>query len=241
LAFTVDVVGIFTGGALGSGSFEEASARLIKDVNNANQVWRNGFPGETRCEINFRAVEVWNYSNVTINANSINSSDALKDGSEIDKIIKEVRDNSLHKVAIYVIYLSGDSFSNGSIGVGGPRFTFFRNTNDYGLVGHVAMTNTTSTNKDYVFAHEAGHVLFGRFTLTRGNTLVITDPSTNPPMNHNPSTKNIMHSPSPSTDPLINDTQCITARQSRVVLENVGAPILPSMGPTLNENPNLDE
>jgi hypothetical protein len=121
------------------------------------------------------------------------------------------------KNAIFVVYVSGNTFSNGtSIGSGGARVTINNGviTSEY---GRVALTDLAGTaNNPYVFAHEAGHVLFGR--LNSAGNYTQTDPSTGTSHNNDP--QNLMYPTVPRTNPFINATQCAPARNSMVIREN---------------------
>ncbi|MGG2057893.1 hypothetical protein [Priestia megaterium] len=207
MADIVKVIGIFTKDSRSSSTAQERGARLREDIAHANEVWGN-------CQINFVFGDTYNYTDRTINASSVNSSD---NNSAVDRLIEEVKARRNQETAIYVVYLSGDYFSDDhTIGVGGPLV--FNKTSDtnYNEVGHIGLTNIAgSSDSPYSFAHEAGHVLFGRYV---NNTFTINDPSTG--KFHNDNSRNIMYSPVPETTPLVNASQCQIAKQSRVILNN---------------------
>lgn len=212
---TVSVVSIFTRGARSSDTAEMRQTRALNDIARCNAVWSSGFPGGWRCNIQFTSRLIIFRDDVTINANTV----ASVEDPRIISLIQDARTATNNAVAIYVVYLNGNALSGGvSNANGGPYFTFFNNINNYGLLGRVIMTD--STIDSYVLAHESGHVLFGRFE-GNVNTLTINDPSNPVPNGHNQDPRNVMFSSTPSEAPLINQAQCNTASQSRVILENV--------------------
>jgi hypothetical protein len=212
MAFSVIVYGIFTAGARSSATAEQRRARLNADLASANQAWGSGFFPGVSCGITFYSGGTWNSSRV-INA----STSAGVSDPRIEALINSVRSRVAVKDAIFVVYTSGNTFSNGtSIGSGGARVTISNGviTSEY---GRVALTDLAGTaNNPYVFAHEAGHVLFGR--LNSAGNYTQTDPSTGTSHNNDP--RNLMYFIVPRTNPYINATQCITARNSLVILEN---------------------
>lgn len=213
MAFTVIVYGIFTAGSRSSATVEQRRARFNADLATANQAWGTGFFPGVICGIRFQSGGTWNSARV------INAATATGVGNtDIENLINSVRNQVAVKDAIFVVYTSGDTFSNGtSIGSGGARVTISNGaiTSEY---GRVALTNLAGTsNNPYVFAHEAGHVLFGR--LNSVGLYTQTDPSTNG-LSHNENPQNLMFRVVPRTNPFINATQCVTARNSMVILQN---------------------
>ncbi|MFB5189092.1 hypothetical protein [Alicyclobacillus fastidiosus] len=217
MAFTVPVVAIFTNGALSSATPELRRARFLGDLARANEAWGSGFPGGVRCELSFVSLREFYRSDVTINAGSVTS----VDDPRVDSLINDARKALNDATAIYTVYLSGLTFSTGAIGNGGPAFKFFRSPTDYGLYGRASLSDRALDT--YAFAHEAGHCLFGRFTSTIDTTsFTINDPS-NPGSAHSSNPKNLMYPIVPSSDPIINATQCTIARDSRIVMETVAS------------------
>lgn len=208
MAFTVRVFGIFTNGAVGSENVQSRRARTLDDINRANQVWGSGFPGGARCEINFVLAGTYNFPDTTINGSTVGS----VDDPQVENLIRQVRQDENDASAIYVVYVSGETLSNGvSTGNAGPATKFNDLTK---LVGRAVITDRAANS--FIFAHEAGHVLFGRFTST--GALTLDDPSSGKP--HNDDENNIMFPIVPNENPLINTEQCTTARQSSVIVEN---------------------
>lgn len=217
MAFTVPVVAIFTNGAISSATPELRRARFLGDLARANEAWGSGFPGGVKCEISFVSLREFYRSDVTINAGSVTS----VDDPRVDSLINDARKSLNNATAIYTVYLSGNTFSTGAIGNGGPAFTFFRSPTDYGLIGRAALSDRAYDT--YAFAHEAGHCLFGRFLSTTDTTsFTINDPS-NPGNAHSNNPQNLMYPIVPSSNPIINATQCTVARESRLVMENVAS------------------
>lgn len=209
MAFTVKVVGIFTKGALSSGDVTQRRARVLDDIARANQAWGAGFPGGIRCEINFELARTYNAPNTVINGNEIAGSLDKKVTDVIDEVRRLENDTS----AIYVLYISGPTLANGvSVGAAGARSKFNDPTK---FVGGAVMTDGSANT--FVFAHEAGHVLFGRLDpITR----VITSIDPNTGQEHNDQMTNLMFRVVPNETPFITTEQCIKARQSNVIVEN---------------------
>jgi hypothetical protein len=212
MAFTVRVIGIFTRNARSSATVQQRRARLASDIAFANEAWGTGFFPGVICGMNFVSGGTWNFTGTTIPASTVSSIDT----SSVNTLIRNVRSQTGDATAIYVVYLSGDFLSNGrSIGNAGPRFKFNSNRR---LVGHCVLTDLSgNVNNRYAFAHEAGHVLFGRFN--SAGQITIDDPS-NPGNIHNNNSQNLMFSTAPRSNPFITAQQCIVARRSSVVLEN---------------------
>jgi len=232
MAFTVPVIGIFTKGAVFSTNFQQRRFRFLTDIASANQVWRTGFSPGVSCGINFVSAGWFNFTDVTIDAGTVQS----LDDPRITNLIRQVRRYEGVTTAIYVVYLGGLGLPGGANGIGGPRFSFFRSTTDYGLFGQIALTNfaTQSFGGQYVFAHESGHVLFGRFLNTNPNSFTNNDPS-NPGSPHNNNPQNLMFPVTPRSNPFINAQQCTVARQSKVIIENAG---IASRTRPVNRTPN---
>lgn len=213
---TVSVVSIFTRGARSSETAEARQSRALNDVAGCNAVWASGFPGGWRCNIQFSLLNIIFREDVTIFANTV----ASVEDPRILNLIGESRAATNNAVAIYVVYLPGDTLINGvSNANGGPFFTFFNNINNYGLIGRAIMTDDTVNS--YILAHEAGHCLFGQFAGNTDESWTIVDPSDLGGDGHNQNPQNIMFGSTPLENPLINETQCNVASQSRIVLENV--------------------
>lgn len=219
MPFTVRVVGIFTRNSRSSATADQRRARVLADVAAANAAWFSGFSPGVRCEISFVATAIYNSSTI-INASTV----AGVADPRVDRLIQQVRTLRNQQAAIYVVYLSGDRLADGfAVGNGGPRFTFFNSTASYGLVGHVVLTDIAGTTfARYVLAHEAGHVLFGRFLTNSPLSFTINDPS-NPGSSHNNNSQNLMFPVVPANNPFINAAQCIVARRSKVLIENAAS------------------
>ncbi|MDR6884388.1 hypothetical protein J2X61_006188 [Bacillus sp. 3255] len=96
--------------------------------------------------------------------------------------------------------------------------TMINSTTDYGLYGHIVMSDQALDT--YALAHEAGHCLFGRFlNNSNPNSFSINDPS-NPGNDHSYNPQNLMFPTIPNRDPFIFASQCTTARNSKIVLQN---------------------
>lgn len=210
---TVSVVSIFTRGARSSDTAEMRRARVQGDLNRATEAWGSGFFPGVRGNINFVSLREYYISDVTIIANTVsNVNDA-----RVQSLIMQARTVNNNATAMYVVYLSGPSLSSGAVGNGGPQTTFFNSTTDYGVFGQVVLTDDASDS--YLLAHEAGHVLFGRFTSNSSNSFTINDPS-NPGNDHNDNPQNLMNGFVPSSNPFINEAQGNVANQSKLILEN---------------------
>lgn len=209
MAFTVRVFGIFTKGALSSGDATQRRARVLDDIARANQAWGAGFPGGIRCEINFELARIYNATNTVIDGNKV--VDASNQG--VTDLITKVRRSENDTSAIYVVYASGPTLAGGvSVGSAGP-FPKFNDPTKF--IGQAVMTDRSANT--FAFAHEAGHVLFGRLDPI-ANAITRIDPSTG--QEHNNQMDNLMFPIVPNQAPLINTEQCIKARQSNVIVEN---------------------
>ena len=138
MPFTVPVIGIFTKGAASGGTSQQRQARLQGDIARCNEAWGSGFfPGVT-CGMTFVAAGRF-ISSTTINSRSVTS----LDDPRILALINSMKRQTNNATAIYLVYVSGDfpTSSGRVIGLGGPRFKFFRSTTDYGLFGHVVMSD----------------------------------------------------------------------------------------------------
>ncbi|HDR7777707.1 MULTISPECIES: hypothetical protein [Bacillus] len=158
--YTVNIYGIFTNGVASGSTRAQRRARLEDDVRRANEIWR--VDDENR--INFVIAGRFTF-NSTIDATKMKSFDALEDTSAPVDIINKVRNMTNNAIGIYVIYISGNGFSNGADSIGGARSISFEveNENDkfnYQFIGQVALTDAT-LNSDLI-AHEVGHALFAR-------------------------------------------------------------------------------
>ncbi|OAS15094.1 hypothetical protein [Paenibacillus oryzisoli] len=210
---TVSVVSIFTRGARSSDTPEMRRARVQGDIDRATEAWGSGFFPGVRANINFVSFREYYISDVTIVANTVSS----VNDARVQSLIMQARTVNNNATAMYVVYLSGPSLSSGAVGNGGPQTTFFNSATNYGLYGQVVLTDNASDS--YLLAHEAGHVLFGRFTSNSSNSFTINDPS-NPGNDHNDNPQNLMNGFVPSSNPFINEAQGNVAIQSKLILEN---------------------
>ncbi|GLX67389.1 M12 family metallo-peptidase [Paenibacillus glycanilyticus] len=192
---TVDVYALFTKNAKLGSSVAERQKRFQADLDNANRVWKTGFinNGSVQCNIQFVNAGIYNYSDTkTINSETIPYPPFPGD---VNSLINQFRARSgIKKRAIFVVYVSGNKFKSGDIGLGGYQFI----GSDYW--GKVALTNLAADNiNKFTFAHEAGHV-FG--------------------LGHSGLSNNIMNAPVTSSSPLVTTSQCTTARKSKVIRGN---------------------
>jgi len=216
---TVDVVSVFTRGARSSDTAELRQARVANDIARATAAWSTGFFPGVSCNINFNSLQVIFRDDVTLVASTVpNIGDP-----RIVNLISQTKAAVNNAVAIYVIYVSGPTLSSGAIGNAGPQFDNFVSTANFRLSGHCVMSDDAIDT--YALAHEAGHVLFGRFLNNNSDSFTINDPS-NPGEGHNNNPQNLMFPFIPASNPFINAAQCNVASQSRVIRENViGAPL----------------
>jgi hypothetical protein len=210
-------VSIFTRGARSSETPELRTARVQSDIRRANEVWSSGFAPGVSCGINFVLLREFYRPEITIDAGTVTTGVA---DPRIDNLINETRAQLNNATAIYVVYLSGATFSGGSVGNAGPRFENFFNVNNFTIIGRAALSD--GAFESYLLAHEVGHVLFGRFLNDDINSFTVNDPS-NPGDAHNNNSQNIMFPIVPAMNPFLNSQQCATASQSRVVLENAAS------------------
>ncbi|RJX38594.1 hypothetical protein D3P09_13635 [Paenibacillus pinisoli] len=217
---TVDVVSVFTRGARSSDTAELRQARVANDIARATAAWSTGFFPGVSCNINFNSLQVIFRDDVTLVASTVpNIGDP-----RIVNLISQTKAAVNNAVAIYVIYVSGPTLSSGAIGNAGPQFDNFVSTANFRLSGHCVMSDDAIDT--YALAHEAGHVLFGRFLNNNSDSFTINDPS-NPGEGHNNDPQNLMFPFIPASNPFINAAQCNVASQSRVIRENViGAPLV---------------
>ncbi|REK71627.1 hypothetical protein [Paenibacillus paeoniae] len=221
---TVDVVSVFTRGARSSDTAELRQTRVANDIARATAVWSTGFFPGVSCNINFNSLQVIFRDDVTLVANTV---PGISDPRVVN-LISQTKAAVNNAVAIYVVYVSGPTLSSGAIGNAGPQFDNFVNTTNFRLVGNCVMSDDAIDT--YALAHEAGHVLFGRFLNNNSDSFTINDPS-NPGDGHNNIPNNIMFPFIPASNPFINAAQCNVASQSRVIRENVGAtPVLAMAG-----------
>lgn len=223
MANRVRVIGIFTRGARSCQSSEQRYARLSRDIGYANRVWGQGSASSrgnslgTKCDISFFAERTWDYTDVTLDGDSL---DGAFDAS-VSRIIDGIRTSTGNAAAIYVVYVSGDYLANGSaIGSGGPQYRFYREPSDYGFYGQIVMTDLAGTSRSpYAFAHEAGHCLFGY--LDSSNRYIGSDPSTDG-YDHHGDERNLMYYSATSGIPYVNQAQCSRASRSTIVIGNTG-------------------
>lgn len=169
--YTVNIYGIFTKGVASGSTPAQRRARLEDDVRRANEIWR--VDDENR--INFVIARRFTFDS-TIDATTMTSDDALDDKSDPVDSINRVRNRTNNAIGIYVIYLSGNGFSNGAASVGGARSISFEVKNDkfnYQFIGQVALTDA-ALNSD-LLAHEVGHALFARYIRDPQNNNIIYD------------------------------------------------------------------
>ncbi|MDN4075450.1 zinc-dependent metalloprotease family protein [Fictibacillus terranigra] len=167
--YTVNIYGIFTSGVASGSTVAQRRARLEDDVRRANEIWR--LNDENR--INFVIARRF-IINRTVNATNMTSDEALMNGSAPTTIINQVRNMTNNAIGIYVIYLSGNGFSNDADSVGGAEPISFVDENNYQFIGQVALTDA-ALNSD-LFAHEVGHVLFARYiTNPQNNEIIYND------------------------------------------------------------------
>jgi hypothetical protein len=211
---TVSVVSIFTRGARSSETAELRRARVASDIARANEAWSTGFPPGVSCNINFVSFREFFRPDVTLLGSTVpNIGDP-----RVENLISQTKAETNNAVAIYVVYVSGLYLGSGAIGNAGPIFDSFVSQANYQISGHCVMSDDATDT--YALAHEAGHVLFGRFPNPNNNNFIIDDPS-NPGQGHSDNPQNLMYPFIPSSMPFINALQCGTASQSRVILENV--------------------
>ncbi|MHA6482839.1 hypothetical protein ACX1C1_13155 [Paenibacillus sp. strain BS8-2] len=189
---------------------------MTSDIMRANQVWSTGFFPGVSCNINFVNFQLIFRDDVTLEASGV----ASIGDPRVVNLISQTRAALNNAVAIYVVYLSGPTLSSGAVGNAGPQFENFQNVNNYNLVGNCVLSDGAIDS--YLLAHEAGHVLFGRFLSNSSDSFTINDPS-NPGEGHNNNPQNIMFPFVPASEPFLNNAQCNVASQSRVLLENVVA------------------
>ncbi|MFD0590418.1 hypothetical protein ACFQZE_20730 [Paenibacillus sp. GCM10027627] len=221
---TVNVISIFTRGARSSDTPELRLARVTADITRATQVWSTGFFPGVSCNINFVSQQIIFRDDVTLVASTVPSSSDPR----VVNLISQTKAATNNAIAIYVVYVSGPTLSSGAVGNAGPYIDNFVNTNNFRLVGHCVLSDDAIDS--YLLAHEAGHVLFGRFLNNDSNSFTINDPS-NPGDGHNNNPQNIMFPFVPASNPFINAAQCGVASQSRVIIENNPvAPVLAQAG-----------
>jgi len=220
---TVDVVSIFTRGARSSDTAELRLARVANDIARATAVWSTGFFPGVSCNINFNNLQIFFRDDVTLEANTV----AGISDPRVVNLISQTRAAANNAVAIYVVYASGPNLSSGAIGNAGPQFDNFVSMTNFRLSGHCVMSDNAIDS--YALAHEAGHVLFGRFLDNNPNSFTINDPS-NPGEAHNNNPQNVMFPFIPASNPFINAAQCNVASQSRVIRENVVAAPMAAAG-----------
>ncbi|UVI29219.1 hypothetical protein [Paenibacillus spongiae] len=165
--------------------------------------------------MNFVFLRRFYQPNVTIDARTVSSFDDPR----ISNLVNAARRATNNATAIYVVYISENNFADGfALGQGGAFFRNFQSVTDYELYGQVALAGGAFNT--YIFPHEAGHALFGRF-VTRNNRIIFTtdDPS-NPGDIHSNDPRNLMNRFVPARNPIINTAQCSVARRSKLVMEN---------------------
>lgn len=213
---TVDVYAVFVNGANPNTNI----SRIEQDISNANSTWKG-------C-IRFVLKGIYFNDNKIVNASSIPSNGVFKN-RQMDSLIKYARDVTGNKIGIYVFYLNGDYLAEGKgrkvVGVSGTEVMYFESSTNYELFGHILLTDRAGR---YTFAHECGHVLFKRYSVTR-NMFVHDDPS-GPYINfqtgrrdpaHNSDRKNLMFPISPFVNPIVTSQQCQVAKKSKIVRNNI--------------------
>ncbi|MCM3690783.1 hypothetical protein [Neobacillus niacini] len=209
----VSIVSIFTRGARSSETPELRNARVQGDIQRANEVWGTGNPPGVACGITFVSHSLIYRPEVTINASTVTSSADPR----IMQVIDEARAATNFATAIYVVYLSGETFNGGHVGNAGPVVDNVTNTNLYSIYGRCSLSD--GAFETYLLAHEVGHILFYRILSLNPIVSTINDPS-NPGDDHNNDPQNIMFPFVPAMNPYINGGQCTVARQNRIILEN---------------------
>jgi hypothetical protein len=214
MSYTVPVVSIFTAGSASGGTSQERQARQGNDISSSNLAWGSGFSPGVRCGMTFTALARYN-TPTTIDSRSVTS----LDDPRLIALFDMAKRQTNNATALYVIYVSGEflTSSGNVIGIGGPRFKFYNSTTDYGLYGHIVMSDGALNS--YGLAHEAGHCLFGRFLNSNQNSFTINDPS-NPGSDHSNNPQNLMFPTIPNQNPEIVASQCSTARLSKIVSQN---------------------
>ncbi|MED4761325.1 hypothetical protein [Priestia megaterium] len=220
--YTVNVYGLFTIGSASSGSVAQRRARLNDDIRRANEIWRiNG----TSC-INFVAAGTA-FRNIEIDASSRTYTQALED---VEPLINRTRRTLNDPIAVYVVYLRGNSFRDEYIGGGGILVTRYNSPTDYQLIGEVVIPNE-GFNTD-IFAHEVGHALLTRLSNNNGNLFWDNTDPTGPYREFDPQTgellfedqihssisSNIMYPTISGTNRQIAPEQCEIARRSTIVI-----------------------
>lgn len=213
---TVDVISVFTRGVRLGDTPEQRQARVAEDIARATQAWSVGFFPGVSCNINFVSSQIIFRDDVTLVAGTVPSIDDPR----VVNLISQTKAANNYAIGIYVVYVSGPNLSSGAIGNAGPQFDNVVSATNYRAVGHCLLSDDAINS--YALAHEAGHVLFGRFLNNNLNSFTISDPS-NPNDGHNNNPQNLMYPFIPSSEPLINAAQCNVASQSRVIRENAGA------------------
>ncbi|MFP7296765.1 hypothetical protein [Neobacillus niacini] len=210
---TVSIVSIFTRGSRSSDTPELRNARVQADIRRANEVWGTGNPPGVSCGINFVSHSLIYRPEVTIDASTVTSSADPR----IMQVINEARVTTNFATAIYVVYLSGETFNGGHVGNAGPVVDSVTNTNLYSIYGRCSLSD--GAFETYLLAHEVGHILFYRILSLNPVVSTINDPS-NPGDDHNNDPQNIMFPFVPAMNPYINGAQCAVASQNRIILEN---------------------
>jgi hypothetical protein len=209
----VSIVSIFTRGARSSETPELRNARVQGDIQRANEVWGTGNPPGVACGITFVSHSLFYRPEVTIDAATVTSSNDPR----ILQVINEARAATNFATAIYVVYLSGETFNGGHVGNAGPVVENVTNENLYSIYGRCSLSD--GAFETYLLAHEVGHILFYRILSLNPVASTINDPS-NPGDDHNNDPQNIMFPFVPALNPYINSAQCTVARQNRIILEN---------------------
>jgi hypothetical protein len=209
----VSIISIFTRGARSSETPELRNARVLGDIQRANEVWGTGNPPGVACGITFVSHSLIYRPEVTIDAATVTSSNDPR----IMQVINEARAATNFATAIYVVYLSGETFNGGHVGNAGPVVDNVTNANLYSIYGRCSLSD--GAFETYLLAHEVGHILFYRILSLNPVVSTINDPS-NPGDDHNNDPQNIMFPFVPAMNPYINSAQCTVARQNRIILEN---------------------
>lgn len=209
----VSIISIFTRGARSSETPELRNARVQADIQKANEVWGTGNQPGVACGIIFVSQTLFYRPEVTIDASTVTSSTDPR----IIQVINEARAATNFATAIYVVYLSGETFNGGHVGNAGPVVENVTNTNLYSIYGRCSLSD--GAFETYLLAHEVGHILFYRILSLSPIVSTINDPS-NPGDDHNNDPQNIMFPFVPAMNPYLNAAQCTVARQNRIILEN---------------------
>jgi hypothetical protein len=165
---SVNVFAVFTSDSQPSDT-NGRQERFARDIASANQIWG-------QCNISFIPQPIIEVGEI-IDATGISTDPTpFTPGAPMEELIRNAQQQISDPTGIWVVYTSGDAFSDGfTIGHASIIFdTFFVNGfPEFIIYGAIALTNG-ALNVPFAFAHEAGHVLF---TELIGNTFESNDPT----------------------------------------------------------------